>query len=36
LTRCSNCHINFKSSKTGWFAEATDLKPPRNFWEPRR
>ncbi len=36
LTRCSNCHINFKSSKTGWFAEATDLKPPRRFWDPRR
>ena len=36
LPRCSNCHINFKPSKTGWFAEATDLKPPRHFWDPRR
>lgn len=36
LPRCSNCHINFKSSETGWFAEATNLKPARRFWDPRR
>ena len=36
IPRCNNCHINFQLSKTGWFAEATDLKSPRPFWDPRR
>jgi radical SAM protein with 4Fe4S-binding SPASM domain len=34
LPRCQNCHINFQLSRTGWFAEATDLRRP--FWDPRR
>jgi radical SAM protein with 4Fe4S-binding SPASM domain len=36
ISRCSNCCNNFQLSKTGWFAEATDLKAPRPFWDPRR
>jgi len=36
LPRCSNCHINFQLSKTGWFAEATDLTAPYPFWDLRR
>jgi radical SAM protein with 4Fe4S-binding SPASM domain len=36
IPRCNNCHINFQLSKTGWFAEATDLKATRPFWDPRR
>jgi radical SAM protein with 4Fe4S-binding SPASM domain len=36
IPRCNNCHINFQLSKTGWFAEATDLKASRPFWDLRR
>lgn len=36
LPRCQNCHINFQLSKTGWFAESTDLTVSRPFWDPRR
>jgi radical SAM protein with 4Fe4S-binding SPASM domain len=36
IDRCRNCHINFKLSKTGWFAEATDMTAPLPFWDPRR
>jgi radical SAM protein with 4Fe4S-binding SPASM domain len=36
LPRCSNCHINFQLSRTGWFAAATDLTAVRPFWDPRR
>ena len=36
IPRCRNCHINFLLSKAGWFTEATDLKAPGPFWDPRR
>lgn len=36
VDRCRNCHINYKLSRTGWFAEATDLSIRRPFWDPRR
>jgi len=28
VARCRNCHVNFKQSKTGWFAEALDVTAP--------